>query len=77
MAIKYKKTSLMNSCFVSCTELENKTTEEKTIHVMNTPAPNKEPTVNSIPPDSSLATIPDITSGAPFPKANRVTPAKF
>ena len=42
------------------------------------PAPLREPTLTSIPFDILWeATMLEITSGAPFPKAKNVTPARF
>lgn len=42
----------------------------------NSPAPVIPPTANPTPPYSeSAATIAPITSGAPFPRARKVTPA--
>lgn len=56
--------------------LERITTADTTPDT-NSPAPTNEPMANDIPPlELPAAEREDITSGAPFPKARRVTPAK-
>lgn len=53
-------------------------TLETTKDVMKTPLPTNAPIENSIPASlSPEATKLDIMSGAPFPNARKVTPARF
>ena len=75
--IKYIIISLLNIFGLTKISFPLKTTEPKTNEVINIPLPIKLLIEKEIPSILSEATNDEITSGAPFPKANNVTAAMF
>ena len=75
---KYNTISLINLLLTTSTFFASNTTVDSTTVVTKVPAPINAPSENSIPSaESPEATIEDMTSGAPFPNARKVIPAKF
>ena len=75
--IKYIETSLLNILELTKISFPLKTTDPRTKEVTNNPLPIKLQIEKEIPVASSEATKEEMTSGAPFPKANNVAAAMF
>ena len=74
---KYNIKSLLNIFELTKISFPLKTTDPRTKEVTNNPLPIKLQIEKEIPVASSEATKEEMTSGAPFPKANNVAAAMF
>ena len=75
--INYNIKSLLNILELTKISFPLKTTAPRTKEVINIPPPIRLLIEKAIPSTSAEATKDEITSGAPFPKANNVTAAIF